>query len=103
MFMEQPKFILTMDGFLRLGMVNQHKDLLLGDDKCIGGGYYQFDWTSNRLILDRASYDFGRPRWHLLDKLQVPASYRGLRIVYLYDDNQEDYIVSDELRIEYYE
>jgi len=47
-----------MDGYLRLGLVNQHKDLLIGDDQCIGGGYYQFDWTSNRLLLDRASYDF---------------------------------------------
>ena len=91
-----------MDGYFRLGMVNQHKDLLIGDDQCIGGGYYQFDWTSNRLILDRASYDFGRPRWHLLDTLKVPAQYRGLRIVYVYNDDHEDYIVSDELNIEYY-
>ena len=102
--MALPKFIITMDGYLRLGMVNQHKDLLKGDDSCIGGGYYQLDWTSNRLILDRASYDFGRPRWHLLDMLKVPASYHGLRIIYTYDDNfHEDYIVSDELKIEYYE
>ena len=93
----------TMDGYLSLGMVNQHKDLLIGDDQCIGGGYYQFDWTSNRMLLDRASYDFGRPRWHLLETLKVPASYRGLRIVYLYDDDHEDFIVSDELPIEYYE
>ena len=33
----------------------------------------------------------------------MPASYRGLRIVYLYDDDHEDFIVSDELQIEYYE
>ncbi len=112
--MTLPKFIITMDGYLRLGMVNQHKDLLIDDDKCIGGGYYQFDWTSNRLLLDRASYDFlkgqasrraerGRPRWHLLETLKVPAQYRGLRIVYLYDDDHEDNIVSDELQIEYYD
>ena len=136
--MALPKFIITMDGYLRLGMVNQHKDLLIGDERlrvgeqssgvsCIGGGYYQFDWASNRLLLDRASYDFGRPRWHLLDTLKVPASYRGLRIVYIYDDDHEDltsssfggasaisseldgaqlaqaFIVSDELQIEYYE
>ena len=25
--MNLPKFIITMDGYLRLGMVNQHKDL----------------------------------------------------------------------------
>jgi len=40
----------------------------------------------------------------LLDTLKVPEQYRGLRIVYTYDDNfHEDYIVSDELNIEYYE
>ena len=47
--MEHPKFIITMDGFLRLGMVNQHKELLIGNDQCIGEGYYQFDWTCNPL------------------------------------------------------
>lgn len=101
--MEHPKFIITMDGFLRLGMVDQHRDLLIGDDQCIGGGYYQFDRASNRIILDRASYIFGRPRWHLLDTLKVPEAYRGLRIVYVYDDDfHEDYTVSEELNIEYY-
>ena len=102
--MALPKFIITIDGYLRLGMVNQHKDLLKGDDSCIGGGYYQFDWTSNKLLLDRESYDFGRPRWHLLESLKVPEVYRGLRIVYAYDDGfHDDFDVSDELRIEYYE
>ena len=106
--MEQPKFIITIErlrvgeqgsgiGYFRLGMVNQHKDLLIGDDQCIGGGYYQFDWTSNRLILDRASYDFGRPCWHLLDTLKVPAQYRGLRIVYTYDDNSHEDLTSSSL------
>ena len=93
-----------MNGFLRLGMVNQHKDLLKPGEQCIGGGNYQFDWTSCRLLLDRASYDFGRPRWHLLDTLKVPAVYRGLTIIYTYDDGfHEDFNVSDELQIEYYE
>ena len=101
--MEAPKFIITMDGYFRMGMVKQHEDLLIGDDVCIGGGYYQFDWTSNRLILDRKSYDFGRPRWHLLEMLKVPEQLRGLRIIYTYDDDlHEDFIVSDELKIEYY-
>ena len=84
-----------MDGYLRLGLVNQHKDLLIGDDQSIGGGYYHFDWTSNLLILDRASFDFGRPRCHLLETLKVPAQYRGLHV---YDDDRGDYIVSDELQ-----
>lgn len=58
--MTLPKFIITMDGYFRLGMVNMHKDLLKPGDECIGGGYYYIDYTSNRIILDRASYDYGR-------------------------------------------
>ena len=42
--MTLPKFIITMDGVFRLGMVNQHKDLLKPGDQCIGGGYYHFDY-----------------------------------------------------------
>ena len=37
--MTLPKFIITMDGVFRLGMVNQHKDLLKPGDQCIGGGF----------------------------------------------------------------
>ena len=51
--MNLPKFIITMDGYFRLGMVNQHKDLLKPGDQCIGGGYYHFDFVSNRIIIDR--------------------------------------------------
>ena len=43
--MTLPKFIITMDGYFRLGMVNQHKDLLKPGDSCIGGGYYVFDFV----------------------------------------------------------
>ena len=72
--------------------------------QCIGGGYYHFDYTSNRIVLDRSSYDFGKPKWHLLEVLKVPSVYRGMRLVSLYDDNyHEDFNVSDELRIEYYD
>ena len=102
--MALPKFIITIDGVLRLGMVNQHKDLLKPGDQCIGGGYYSFDFVSNRIILDRSSYDFGKPKWHLLDTLIVPSVYRGLRIVYISDDGYlGDFDVSEELKIEYYD
>jgi hypothetical protein len=102
--MSQPKFIITMDGYFRLGMVHMHSDLLKSGDQCIGGGYYQFDYASNRIILDRSSYDFGKPKWHLLDTLKVPSVYRGLNLVYKYDDNFHDELnVSEEMKIEYYE
>jgi hypothetical protein len=102
MMMALPKFIITMDGYFRLGMVNQHKDLLKPGDSCLGGGYYHFDYTSNRIVLDRSSYDFGKPKWYLLEVLKVPSVYRGLRLVYFYDDNRE-FDVSQELQIEYYD
>ena len=102
--MSLPKFIITMDGYLRLGMVNMHEDLLLPGDQCIGGGYYYFDYASNRILLDRESYDFGRPKWHYLEVLRVPAAYRGMRIVYFYNDgSHDDFDVSEELKIEYYD
>ena len=102
--MTLPKFIICLDGTFRLGQVNQHKDLLKSGDQCIGGGYYFLDFVSNRIILDRESYDFGRPRWHLLDTLRVPSIYRGMRIVYKYDDGfHDEFNVSDELGIEYYD
>ena len=102
--MTLPKFIITMDGYLRLGMVNQHKDLLKFGDQCIGGGYYTFDFVSNHIILDRSSYDFGKPKWHLLESLKIPSSYRGLQLIYKYDDGfHDDFNVSEELQIEYYD
>ena len=102
--MKLPKFIITMDSFFRLGMVEMHKDLLKPGDRCIGGGYYQFDYVSNQIILDRESYDFGKPKWHLLETLKVPSSYKSMRLVYKYDDYlQDDFNVSEELRIEYYD
>ena len=36
--MNLPKFIITMDGVLRMGMVDQHMHLLKQGDQCIGGG-----------------------------------------------------------------
>ena len=93
-----------MDGHFRMGMVNQHKDLLKPGDQCIGGGYYRFDYVSNRIVLDRSSCDFGKPKWHLLDTLKVPSTYKGLRLVYVYDDDfHDDFDVSEELKIEYYD
>ena len=102
--MNLPKFIITMDGYFRLGMVNLHKDLLKYGEQCIGGGYYSFDFVSNRIILDRESYDFGRPRWHLLNTLKIPSTYRGLNLVYKYNDGfHDDFNVSEEMKMEYYD
>ena len=36
-----------MDGYFRLGMVNQHKHLLKPGDQCIGGGYSKMASAGN--------------------------------------------------------
>lgn len=93
----QPKFILTDAGFLRLGMVYMHKDLLRPGEGCLGGGYYEFDYINSRLLLSGKSYDFGRPKWNLVDAVIVPEVYRGLSIVYSPDRDRDG-----ELPLSYY-
>jgi len=76
------KFIVTHTGTLKYGDVRMHKDLLRGKEMCIGGGYYEFDYISNRLLLSGESYDFGKPKWNYIDELKVPSSLQGLTILY---------------------
>lgn len=76
------KFIITNDGVFKFGNVRMHKDLLESYETCIGGGFYEFDFISNRLLLSGRSYDFGTPQWNRIETLKVPASLRGLTILY---------------------
>jgi hypothetical protein len=102
----EQKFILTQKGYLRCGIVHMHRDLLKDGDECIGGGYYQLDYVSNILVLDRESFDYGEPRWNLLVQsdipLRVPSAFKGLQIIYYSQDNcQPDFRVSQELQVLY--
>ena len=99
--MEYPKFILTHRGALRLGRVTLHRQLLQPGESCYGGGYYEFDYASNRLILSGRSTDFGSPQWERFDSIVVPAAYRGLSIVCRTSDGAEEHALADILRIEY--
>lgn len=76
------KFIITSDGLFKYGDVRLHKNLLEADEHCIGGGFYEFDFVSCRLLLSGSSYDFGAPQWNRLDTLKVPSAFRGLTILY---------------------
>lgn len=80
--MEHPKFIITSGGHLRLGMVTLHRDLLMPHETCLGGGFYEFDYTGNILILSGKSFDYGSPRWSKIEVLLVPEAYQGVPIVY---------------------
>ena len=50
--MTLPKFIITMDGVFRLGMVNQHKHLLKPGDQASAGGIespFNLSWYAYHL------------------------------------------------------
>ena len=79
-----PKFVLTADGHVRLGMVTLHRHLLLPGDKCLGGGYYAVDYQSCSLVLSGSSADYGAPRWGEVVELILPDGYRGMPLLYDY-------------------
>lgn len=76
------KFIITDKGVFKYGNVRMHRDLLAAGESCIGGGFYEFDYISNRLLLSGQSYDFGRPQWSRIDTLFLPGPFRGLTVLY---------------------
>ena len=80
--MEHPKYIITSGGHLRLGMVTLHRDLLMAHEQCLGGGFYEFDYSGNRLLLSGKSFDYGPPRWSKIDILRIPEAYRDVPILY---------------------
>ena len=99
--MEHPKFIITSGGYLRLGMVTLHRDLLLNHEDCLGGGFYEFDYVSDKLILSGKSFDYGPPRWNKVEILKVPESLRDIPIIYR-DSWDEEFNLTAQFTIEYY-
>ena len=95
------KFIITNGGHLRLGRVTLHRDLLMGHEECLGGGSYDIDHLSNRLILSGKSFDYGPPRWNKVSTLLVPEAYRAMTIIYR-DNWDEELDLASIVRIEYY-
>lgn len=82
-------------------MVTLHRDLLMGHEQCLGGGFYEFDYVGNRLVLSGKSFDYGPPRWSKVDVLFVPESLRGTAIVYR-DSRDEEIDVTKDFTIKYY-
>ena len=99
--MQHPKFIITSGGHLRLGMVTLHRDLLMAHEQCLGGGFYEFDYSGNRLLLSGKSFDYGPPRWGKIEILRIPEAYRDVPI--LYRDSRGDEInLTTTFSISYY-
>lgn len=84
-----------------MGMVTLHRDLLMAHEYCLGGGFYEFDYVNNRLILSGKSFDYGLPQWSKIDVLKVPAEYRGMGIVYR-DYWGKEFDLVAEYSIQYY-
>lgn len=99
--MEHPKFIITSGGHLRLGMVTLHRDLLMTHEQCLGGGFYEYDYVGNRLLLSGKSFDYGPPRWGKVDILLVPESFRDVPIIYR-DPYGDELDLNGAFTIEYY-
>lgn len=98
--MEHPKFIITSGGHLRLGMVTLHRELLMAHEQCLGGGFYEFDYSSGRLILSGKSFDYGPPRWGKIDILRVSEAFAGVTIIYR--DSGGEFNLTSAFSIEYY-
>lgn len=99
--MKHPKFIITSGGHLRLGLVTLHRDLLMPHEQCLGGGFYEFDYVGNRLLLSGKSFDYGPPRWGKIAVLLVPENLRGLPVIYR-DPHGGELNLTQECKIGYY-
>lgn len=99
--MLHPKFIISSSGHLRLGMVTLHRDLLMPHEQCLGGGFYEYDYASNMLIMSGKSFDYGVPRWGKIDVLRIPEAYRDVPIVYR-DSWGDEINLTAEFPIQYY-
>ena len=99
--MEHPKFIITNSGYLRLGMVTLHRDLLMAHEQCMGGGFYEFDYAGEKLILSGKSFDYGPPRWNKVETLKVSEAYHGVPIIYR-DHRGEELNITNLFTITYY-
>ncbi len=99
---KQPKFIVTKEGRLRLGMVSRHCELLKPGEACRGGGFYELDYITHCLLLSGASSEYGEPEWENFESITLSAYYRGLHIVYTsWDSWKKEFHVSDRLEIVY--
>ena len=78
-----PKFIIAGDqktgrGYLRMGMVINHKDLRIGYEKIWGGGWWARDDERKTVTLYGASGDFGHAdfsHWKMADRTMMGYTF----------------------------
>jgi len=73
-----PKFIVVIDdvdGYcLLMAKVSFHKQLLSDNQKCLGGGWFNYDRESNTFFLHGESHDFGKASLENIKKCFEPDS-----------------------------
>lgn len=85
-----------------MGMVSRHYLLLKPGEVCCGGGFYELDHITHRLLLSGASSEYGEPVWENIGRLAVSAYYSGLEIVYSsWDRWKEEFPVSERIEVVY--
>ena len=85
-----------------MGRVRRHCELLRPGEYCLGGGFYELDYVSHRLLLSGASSEYGEPKWEKVERITTSAFYQGLEIVYRSWNSWEDAVaVSDFLEVVY--
>lgn len=82
------KFIIAGDirdgkGYLRMGIVCQHRDLREGYEKIWGGGFWEIDREGRHIMLSGWSGDFGRPIFDHLKKMD--RQWKGYTVTYRED------------------
>lgn len=80
-----PKFIIAVRpgenrGSLRLGMVINHKDLVIGYEKVRGGGWWARDDEKKELILYGSSCDYGSPDFRFMNRM--PREFVDYTVIY---------------------
>lgn len=75
----------TGEGYLRMGEVSQHVELRIGYEKVWGGGFWEIDHASRRVVLSGRSGDFGAPLFDYLKMMD--RQLREYAIVYQEDWN----------------
>lgn len=73
---------------LRFGNVTYHKDLIEDGEFCLGGGDYEIieDNGKKNVVLSGQSFDYGLPRWAMIDGITSDVYIDGT-IVYKYPND----------------
>lgn len=80
-----PKYIIVTQphetrGLLRMGMVINHKDLVIGYEKVHGGGWWMRDDEKKEIVLYVASCDYGSADFRFLN--MIPKEFEEYTFYY---------------------